>query len=102
METEKIIEVLKEKIIERFPDLIGIYLYGSRAIGNYQTESDVDILLLFPKVTSEKKFEIYGLISSIEYRYEVFIDVKILTPTDFKSNPFYYEQVTNLGIYVAG
>jgi predicted nucleotidyltransferase len=99
MNIEKIIYELKARIIEHYPDLIGIYLYGSRAKGDYYKGSDLDILLLFPVVTQNKKFEIYGLISYLEYKFEVFIDVKILTPDSFKKNPFYYEQVTNFGKY---
>jgi len=100
MDTEKIINELKKKIVELYPDLIGIYLYGSRAKGDYHNESDLDILLLFPAVTSVMKFEIYGIVSYIEYKFEVFIDIKILTPSEFKKNPFYFEQVINTGIYV--
>jgi len=99
MDTEKIIEELKKKIVELYPDLIGIYLYGSRAKGNFHKESDLDILLLFPAVTSEKKFEIYGIVSYIEYKFDVFIDIKILTPSEFRKNHFYFKQVTNSGIY---
>jgi predicted nucleotidyltransferase len=100
MNTEEIINQLKKRIVEHYPDLIGIYLFGSRAKESYHAESDLDILLLFPSVTSEKKFEIYGIVSYIEYKFEVFIDIKILTPTEFRKNPFFYEQVTNFGMYI--
>lgn len=100
MNTKKIIEELKNKIIEQHPDLIGIYLYGSRARSNNNSNGDLDLLLLFPTVTSEKKFDIYGIIGYIEYKFEIFIDIKMLTPSEFKMNPFYYEQVTNFGVYV--
>jgi len=96
MNTEKVIKELKRQ----YPDLIGIYLFGSRAKGSSHAESDLDTLLLFPSLTSEKKFEIYGIVGYVEYKFEVFIDIKILTPPEFRKNPFFYEQVTNFGTYI--
>ena len=75
------------------------YFFGSRVYGNAKPESDYDIVLLFDKIEREKELEICGIIGDLEYKYDIFIDMKILTKEEFEYNPFFYEEVTTKGIY---
>ena len=74
------------------------YLFGSRIGNNYKPESDYDIVILLKEVDRDTRFDIYGLISDIAYRYDIFIDTKILTEEEFRFNPFFYEEVITKGI----
>jgi predicted nucleotidyltransferase len=85
---------LKKSITLRYDDNKGIYLFGSRAGDKYNKDSDVDIVTLFDKVDREKKFEIYGIISDLMYKYDTFIDIKIMTPLELKSNQIFFYEVS--------
>jgi len=94
-----ILESLIKKIRSEFKDFRGSYFFGSRVTGNFKPHSDYDIVLLFDKIEREKKLEICGIIGELEYKYGIFIDMKILTKEEFEYNPFFFEEVTTKGIY---
>lgn len=61
----------KEKIIERFPDA-RILLYGSKARGDSDKESDIDLLILVgSNVDTKLEEEIYHISYEIELKYDV-------------------------------
>ncbi len=97
----KIIQELLRLIKEQFPDLKGLYLYGSQARGTAHKDSDIDIVAIFDEVTREKTFEIYGILGELDYTYDTFIDFKSYTMQTLQQNPFYYDEVANKGIYYA-
>lgn len=104
MPKRKIIKIVKElnKLIkEQFPDLKGLYLYGSQVKGTAHKNSDIDVLALFEEVSREKNFEIYGIIGDLEYKYDVYIDFRAYTSDDLERNPIYYDEVVNKGQYYA-
>jgi len=104
MPKRKIIKIIKElnKLIkEQFPDLKGLYLYGSQVKGTAHKNSDIDVLALFEEVSREKNFEIYGIIGDLEYKYDVYIDFRAYTSDDLERNPIYYDEVVNKGQYYA-
>jgi len=95
----EILKSLIKKIRSEFKDFRGSYFFGSRVTGNFKPHSDYDIVLLFDQIEREKKLEICGIIGEIEYKYGIFIDMKILTREEFEYNPFFFEEVTTKGIY---
>ena len=99
MKNSILMKYLNENIINQYNDFKVTYLFGSRVKGNFNQDSDYDILILFDKINRDKKLNIYGIIGELEYKYNIFIDVKILTNDEFKINPFFYEEVTNKGIF---
>ncbi|MBC8384675.1 MAG: nucleotidyltransferase domain-containing protein [Candidatus Cloacimonetes bacterium] len=74
------------------------YFFGSRVNGTAKPDSDYDVVILLNKMDRETKFDIYGLLSDIDYKFDVFIDSKILTEDEFKINPFFYDEVTHKGV----
>ena len=94
-----LIKYLNQHILNKYNDFKGTYLFGSRVKGDYNQDSDWDVLVLFDKINRDKKLEIYGIIGEAEYKFNVFIDVKILTSDEFKINPFFNEEVINKGIF---
>lgn len=95
----KIIHELSKLIKEQFPDLKGLYLYGSQAKGGSHKDSDIDLVAIFDEVSREKTFEIAGLLCDLEYKYDVYIDLHPYTSETIQRNPYYYNEVVNKGIY---
>jgi hypothetical protein len=66
---------LKEKLLERFSD-VEIILYGSKARGDANEESDIDVLVLLKrKVNCALKEEIFSTAFKIELKYNVIFGV---------------------------
>ena len=79
--------------------VINVHIFfRSRVKGDAKPESDYDVVILLNEMDRDTKFDIYGLLSDIDYKYDIFIDTKILTEEEFKINPFFYEEVTQKGI----
>lgn len=97
---EKLLEDLSIMIKGKLNYFKGIYLYGSRVKGNYTSESDIDVIILFEKeLTSEEETTLAGIIAETEYRTTYFIDYHPYTIEALKKNPIYYDEVVNKGIF---
>ncbi|OIP40688.1 hypothetical protein AUJ95_04280 [Candidatus Desantisbacteria bacterium CG2_30_40_21] len=82
----KSLKELKEKIVEKFPDT-EIILFGSKVRGNFDKESDIDLLLLVPSpVNSKLEDEITEITFDIELKYEVVFG-KIIENKKFWKSP---------------
>ena len=102
MPAKKVINIINElKILikEQFPDLKGLYLYGSQVKGGINPDSDVDVVAIFDETSREKTFEIGGILSDLMYKYDVYIDLHEYTLDDLMRNPIYYNEVVNKGHY---
>jgi len=68
---------LKERIIEKFPDA-EIILYGSKARGDADEESDIDVLVLLKEgVNWDLKEEIFSIAFKVELKYDVIFGVAV-------------------------
>jgi predicted nucleotidyltransferase len=94
----ELIEYLTNKFKSEFSDFRKLYLFGSRVKGNFDPESDYDIVVIFDKNNREKRLRIYGIVGEAQYIFDVIIDVNILTEEEFRYNPFFYEEVTKYGL----
>lgn len=73
---------LKEKLLERFKD-IEIILYGSKVRGDFDDESDIDLLLLVDiPVDAKVEEEISEIVYEIELKYDVIFG-KIIENKEF-------------------
>lgn len=62
---------LKEKMLKKYPDA-RIILYGSKARGDFDKESDIDLLILVEqKINTKLEEEIYHITYDIELKYDV-------------------------------
>jgi len=95
----KIIQELKKLLKEKYPDLKGLYLYGSQVKGTSHKDSDIDIVAIFDEVSREKSFDICGILGELEYKYDIYIDMREYTLSDLERNPYYYDEVVNKGVY---
>ena len=97
MNEKDLVNEFNKLVLAKYKDFKGIYLFGSRAKENYKEDSDVDLVLLFEEVNKDKKMEIYGILSELMYKYDIFIDIYIMTPETLEFNPFFYEEVVEKG-----
>jgi predicted nucleotidyltransferase len=67
MKTIDITLAILQDIFRKYPEIIQAKLYGSRAKGNYKTNSDYDLALFFKKdLVSSKKNSYVKIISAIK------------------------------------
>lgn len=79
------------KKISHFSAIKKIYLYGSKARGDFLEESDLDLLFVTENPLSRKeKFEVYDMIFELEVEYHVSVSVVFVTDSEFieGSSPF--------------
>ncbi|MCL4385118.1 MAG: nucleotidyltransferase domain-containing protein [Actinobacteria bacterium] len=77
---------LKERILERFPNA-EIILYGSKARGDSDEESDIDLLILVESLINTKlEEEIFHISYQIELKYELVFG-EIVENKDFWNTP---------------
>jgi predicted nucleotidyltransferase len=72
---DHIIEKITDTLKRQYPDFKGLYFFGSRLKGVYEKDSDYDIAIIFDEITSDKKMSVFGLLSEIEYKNDIFLDV---------------------------
>jgi len=95
---------LKERLIKKYPG-VEVILYGSKARGDFDKESDIDLLILVESlVTSRLEEEITHIAFDIELNYEVVFG-KIVENKDFwnshlaKAMPLHWN-IEKEGVYI--
>jgi len=82
----KALQELKGKILKRFPDA-EIILYGSKARGDFDKESDIDLLILVKSLVNNKlEEEIFHISYDIELKYDLVFG-EIIENKDFWNTP---------------
>lgn len=100
MDLSVIIKELNNSILKAFDNFKGCYLYGSRVKGNYNDDSDIDLVLIFNnQLNYNQRLDLAGLICDIEYKYNVFIDYHSFTLEELNFNAVFSAEVVSKGIY---
>ncbi len=84
MEEKILIELkntLKEFLGDRMTKLI---LYGSRARGDYDDESDIDVAIIVKGLTRELKNQTLDMIADIEMKYLRPLSTLVISEEDFE------------------
>ncbi|MBC8386989.1 MAG: helix-turn-helix domain-containing protein [Actinobacteria bacterium] len=77
---------LKERLLEGFPDA-KIILYGSKARGVFNKESDIDVLIILKnKVDDSLREKIFSISFKIELKYDVIFGI-LVESEDFWNSP---------------
>lgn len=91
MDNNKISQLLaftKEKIIHEFGDKVhSIFLFGSRARGDFRADSDIDLLILFQsceKIGEKERQILRGLTEKIYLEHQVIVQIFPFLKSDFK------------------
>ncbi|MHB1335378.1 MAG: nucleotidyltransferase domain-containing protein, partial [Candidatus Humimicrobiaceae bacterium] len=67
----KALQELKERLLKKYPE-VEIILYGSKARGDSDEESDIDLLILVESLINTKlEEEIFHISYQIELKFEV-------------------------------
>ena|SRR5690606_247074 len=88
---EQFINTVGKILKEKYSDFKGIYLYGSRARGDFNKDSDYDVVYLFDREIDWRfEYEVKDIIYDYELKYEIFLDNKIYNYKDIQepSTPF--------------
>ncbi|MBS1515885.1 MAG: nucleotidyltransferase domain-containing protein [Bacteroidetes bacterium] len=83
MTDDKIIKEISAEMKSKFSDFYGIYFFGSRARGEGNNESDIDIAVLFDRKI-DWRFEgiIFDIITEYMLKYDIILDVKVYSKED--------------------
>ena len=77
---------LKKILLKNFP-VAEIILYGSKARGNSDKESDIDVLVILEnEVDDDIREKIFSMSFKIEMKHDVIFGI-LLEPEDFWSSP---------------
>jgi predicted nucleotidyltransferase len=81
----KTLEKLKSSIKEFLGDrLVKFVLYGSRAKGDYDQESDIDIAIVVKVLSRELKNQILDKVVGIEFEYLTPLSAFVLSEEEFE------------------
>lgn len=84
-EEKQVLLELKETLKGMLGDsLKGLFLYGSRARGDYDEDSDIDIAIIVDGLTQELKTEIINKIVEIETRHFIPLSTLVMSKEDFE------------------
>jgi uncharacterized protein len=82
---EQILVDLKKSIEEIAGNrLLKIVLYGSRARGDYDDESDTDIAIIIRGLSRELKHQILNRVAAIEFDYLRSLSTLVISEEDFR------------------
>ena len=59
-------------------ELVGLWLFGSRARGDFEPDSDIDVLLVAETVQPETRWHVWGLASDISLEYDILLNSHII------------------------
>ncbi len=78
-EEQASIRLLLKRLLERFPDEVQqVSLFGSKARGDFDADSDIDVLVLVKNESWELRNSIWSLAARIELDYDVLFNVQVI------------------------
>ena len=86
---QNVITALKTAFNSSFEDFEGMYLYGSQARGDFNKDSDIDIVAVFKEENKEKRRLIWRIVSKVEYDFDVSIDLHPMTKESLEKIQFF-------------
>jgi uncharacterized protein len=87
LEEKKIIEEFASQIRKRLNDnLIFIKMFGSKARGDFNKDSDIDILIVVNKKTIAVRDEIYNILFELDPYYEHKVSIILFSLYEYKKN----------------
>ncbi len=81
---KKALKELKEEILKLYPDA-KLILFGSKVRGDFDEESDIDVLALVQELDFNKKETIWDISNEINLKYDTSLSIVIVDKNDFNS-----------------
>jgi len=82
--SNEVLAKLKESLNNLLGDkIVKMVLYGSRARGDYDSESDIDVAIIVRGLTRDLKNQILDSIAAIEIEYLTPLSTLVLSEEDF-------------------
>ena len=86
-----ILEEIKKSVLSIEPEA-EVYLFGSRARGDYRVDSDWDILVLLPgKGDGKRKEKIWNAVYEIEFKYNTTSSIAVRSKDLWNNSTVYHE-----------
>ncbi len=83
---EQALGVLKKSLNQMLADrLITITIFGSRARGDFNTDSDIDIAIIVRDLTRELKNQILDQVAEIEFDFVMPLSVLVFSEEEFNN-----------------
>lgn len=98
---ELVINEFVKKVRQTFKDRVQrIILYGSRARGDADEESDYDFLVLFDSLEPQDKKIIDEISWEVSYKYNIVLTAQAIKDAEFREDRYFYfyENVRKEGI----
>ncbi len=84
LEENKMLMELKDSLKRLLGDrIVGLILFGSRARGDYDNESDIDIAIIVHGLSRELKNQILNTVAEIELKYITPISAIVFSDKEF-------------------
>jgi len=84
-ETDKVLRELRHSMESQLGDrLVKIVVFGSRARGDFDTESDTDIAIIVRELSRELKHQILDTVAEIELKFLIPLSVIVFSENEFE------------------
>ncbi len=98
---KKALKELKKEVLSISPEA-ELILFGSKARGDFDKESDVDVLIIIPDLTKKEKKKIWNLTTNINIKYCTSITPIVIGKFLFYSPKYssssFYKNISREGI----
>jgi predicted nucleotidyltransferase len=95
----QIAQELKTELKNSFEDFEGLYVFGSQVNGKSNDDSDIDIVAIIDAQDKEKLYDILGILSRMNYKHDVSIDLHPMTRQELERNYIFHDEVVHKGVF---
>jgi predicted nucleotidyltransferase len=98
---DKVAAITKQfrQAVESKYNIIEMKLFGSFARGDYTKSSDIDLMVILPKVDRNIEEDLFNIAYDLELEYDCVIDVIVL-PQNFNNNIMIYQNIQKESITI--
>ena len=85
IEMDNVLKELRNRMANELGDrLVKIVIFGSRARGDFDAESDADIAIIVRDLSREQKYQILDVVAEIEMKFDTPLSVIVFSENEFE------------------